>query len=78
VSSSSRPSRAEVEEREAPVIGQEHVPAVRVGVVDALHHDLEHVGAEELARQERAARSGSSLCPASTLRPGISSRTSAR
>ena len=45
----------EVEEREPPVLGQQHVPVVRVGVVDALDHDLEHVGAEELAREEGGA-----------------------
>ena len=45
----------EVEERQPPVVGQQDVPAVRVGVVDALDHDLEHVGAEELARQEGGA-----------------------
>ena len=47
--------QAEVEEREPPVLGQQQVPMVRVGVVDALDHDLEHVGAEELARQESGA-----------------------
>jgi hypothetical protein len=45
----------EVEERQAPVLGQQHVPVMRVGVVDALDHDLEHIGAEELARQEGSA-----------------------
>ena len=41
----------EVEQREASVVGEEHVPRVRIGVVDALDDDLVHVGAEELARE---------------------------
>jgi hypothetical protein len=42
----------EVEKREPSVLGQQHVSVMRVGVVDALDHDLEDVGAEELAREE--------------------------
>ena len=47
--------QAEIEEREPPVVRQQHVPEVRVGVVDALDDDLEHVGAEKLAREEGGA-----------------------
>ena len=39
----------EIEQRQAAVLGQEHVPAVRVGVVDAGQGDLPDVGAEEVA-----------------------------
>jgi hypothetical protein len=43
--------QAEVHERETSVRREQDVPAVRIGVVDALHGHLMHVGAEELARQ---------------------------
>ena len=40
--------QAEVEQAEPPVGREQDVPAVRIGVVDAVHRDLLHVGAEEL------------------------------
>ena len=43
--------QAEVDEREPPVLGQQHVAMVRVGVVDALERHLADVEAEELARE---------------------------
>ncbi len=45
----------EVEQRQPPVLRQEHVALVGIGVVHALDHHLEHVGAEELAREVRGA-----------------------
>jgi len=45
------PEQAEIEQRQPPVVGQQHVPVMRIGVVDALDHDLEDVGAKELARE---------------------------
>ena len=41
--------QAEVEQREPAVGREQEVPAVRVGVVDAVPGDLLHVSAEELA-----------------------------
>ncbi len=43
--------QAEVEEGETPVVRQEDVSRVGVGVVHALDDDLEHIGAEELSGQ---------------------------
>ena len=43
------PQKSKVEQREAPIFRQEDVSLVRIRVVDAFDHDLEHVGAEELA-----------------------------
>ena len=45
------PEQAEVEQREPPVGREQDVPAVRVGVVDALDRHLADVRAEELARE---------------------------
>ena len=47
--------QAEVEQREPAVRREEHVAAMRVGVVDALDGHLTHVEAEELARELRSA-----------------------
>ena len=43
--------QSEVDEREAAVGGEQHVPAVRVRVVDAVDRDLVDVRFEELARE---------------------------
>jgi hypothetical protein len=43
--------QAEVEQDQPPVVAEQDVSAVRVGVVDAVHSHLVDVGAEELARE---------------------------
>ena len=43
--------QAEVEQAEPAVGREQDVAAVRIGVVDAVHRDLLHVGAEELPRE---------------------------
>jgi hypothetical protein len=45
------PEQPEVEQRQPAVLGEDDVPAVRVGVVDAVERDLTDVGAEEIARE---------------------------
>ena len=63
ISRRKRPSRmsggnlshhAEVEERDAPVLRQEDVAGVRIGVEEPVDHDLVQVGAEELVGQGAA------------------------
>ena len=44
---------AEVDQREPPVVGEQHVAGVRVGVDQAVDEDLVEVGAEQRARQGR-------------------------
>ncbi len=47
--------QAEVEQGEPPVLRQEHVAPVGIGVVDALHRHLADVGAEERPGEEACA-----------------------
>ena len=42
------PEQAEVEQREPAVVGEQDVPAMRVGVVDARLRDLPDIGAEKV------------------------------
>ena len=44
----------EIEERDAPVVGQEDVAWMRVGVEEAVDDDLVQIGAEQLQRQPLA------------------------
>ena len=55
------PEQPEVEQRQPAVVGQEDVPAMRVGVVDAGDRDLMNVGAEERPREVDGALLGEAV-----------------